>query len=89
MHIIVIVVNDIIVILKHISKLGTRKKLLNTKIEPNFNGSIKSNVVWGTKLEPDDKNNLPYKTNAVNLVRLLSEYTEDYFNMKIALGKCA
>lgn len=27
---------------------GTRKKLLNTKIEPNFNGSIKSNVEDGT-----------------------------------------
>lgn len=89
MHIIVIVVNDIIVILKHISKLGTRKRLLNTKIEPNFTDSKKSNVVRVTKLEPDDKNNLPYKTNAVNLVRLLNEYTEDYFNMKIVLEKCA
>ena len=43
-------------------------------------------VVRVTKLEPDYKNNLPYKTNAVNLVRLLGEYTEDYFNMKIAMG---
>ena len=42
-----------------------------------------------TKLEPDDINNLAYKTNAVNLIRFLDEYTEDYFNMKIALEKCA
>ena len=27
---------------------GTRKKLLNTKIEPNFEGSKKLNVVGGT-----------------------------------------
>lgn len=27
---------------------GTRKKLLNTIIEPNFKGSIKNNVVGGT-----------------------------------------
>jgi len=47
MHIIVIVVNDIIVILKHISKLGTSKRLLNTKIEPNFEGSKKLNVDGG------------------------------------------
>lgn len=51
MHIIVIVVNDIIVILKHISKLGTRKRLLNTKIEPNFTDSKKSNVDGGTCLD--------------------------------------
>ena len=38
---------------------------------------------------PNDNNNLPYKTNAVNLVWLLGEYMEDYFNMKIALEKCA
>ena len=41
----------------------------------------------GTKIEPDYKNNLAYKMSAVNLVRLLNEYTEDYFNMKIALEK--
>ena len=89
MHIIVIVVNDIIVILKHISKLGTRKNSINTKIEPNFTDSKKSNVVRVTKVEPSYINNLPYKTNAVNLILLLGEYTEDYFNMKIALEKCA
>ncbi len=60
---------------------------MNTKIEHNFTDSKKSNVVRVTKLEPDDKNNLPYKMSAVNLVRLLGEYTEDYFNMKIALDK--
>jgi len=42
-----------------------------------------------TKLEPDNKNNLPYKMGAVNLIRLLDEYTEDYFNMKIAVEKYA
>ncbi len=47
------------------------------------------NVVQGTKVEPDDKNNLSYKMSAVNLIRLLDEYTEDYFNIKIALEKCA
>ena len=43
-------------------------------------------VVRVTKLEPDYKNNLPYKTNAVNIIQLLDEYTEDYFNMKIILN---
>lgn len=57
-------------------------------------GGLKSILLYNgvdevTILEPDDKNNLPYKTNAVNLIRLLDDYTEDYFNMKIALEKCA
>lgn len=59
MHIIVIVVNDIIVILKHISKLGTRKRLLNTKIEPNFADSKKSNVDGGTCLAAPRMGRLP------------------------------
>ena len=29
---------------------GTRKKLLNTKIEPHLDGSVKNNVVGGTVL---------------------------------------
>ena len=48
------------------------------------------NILYGvvrvTKVEPDDKNNLPYKISAVNLIRLLDEYTEDYFNMKSVVG---
>ena len=46
-------------------------------------------VVRVTKKEPDDINNLPYKNYAVNLVWLLNECAEDYFNMKIVLRKCA
>jgi len=75
--------------LTKISVIGTRISRLNTKIESPYGNSKKLNVVRGTKVEPDDINNLAYKNNAVNLIRLLNEYTEDYFNMKIALEKCA
>ena len=46
-------------------------------------------VVRGTKLEPDDIYNLSYFDNVVNLIHLLKNSTEDYYNMKIALEKCA
>ena len=70
MHIIVIVGNDIIVILKHISKLGTRKRLLNTKIEPNFTDSKKSNVVKVTILEPYDKKIIANLGNKYNIYQI-------------------
>ena len=79
MHIIVIVVNDIIVILKHISKLGTRKRLLNTKIEPNFTDSKKSNVDDVTILEPN--NNIYHK-----IVAVMKQSTQEYYNMRMLLG---
>ena len=90
MHIIVIVVNDIIVILKHISKLGTRKRLLNTKIEPNFTDSKKSNVDEVTILEPCDNETIPQKTLPNNIyhriVYIMKQSTQEYYNMRIVLG---
>lgn len=94
MHIIVIVVNDIIVILKHISKLGTRKRLLNTKIEPNFTDSKKSNVEDVTILEPCDNEIVSQKINPDNIyhriVSVMKQSTQEYYNMRMLLGlKCA
>ena len=37
---------------KHVKEIGTRKTQLNTKIEPNFKGSKKLNVVKVITLEP-------------------------------------
>ena len=94
MHIIVIVVNDIIVILKHISKLGTRKRLLNTKIEPNFTDSIKSNVDKVTISDPYDKEIVAHENTLDNkylrLISIMKQSTQEYYNMRMLLGlKCA
>ena len=94
MHIIVIMVNDIIVILKHISKLGTRKRLLNTKIEPNFTDSKKSNVDEVTILEPfeqpTDNEMLSQMMRSDNIyhriVAIMKQSTQEYYNMRIVLG---
>ena len=83
MHIIVIVVNDIIVILKHISKLGTRKRLLNTEIESSYENSKNLNVDEVTILEPFD--NIYHK-----IVSVMKQSTQEYYNMRMILGlKCA
>ena len=39
-----------------------------------------------TKVEPDDIYNLSYFDNVVNLVHLLKNSTEDYYNMKKVVG---
>ena len=39
-----------------------------------------------TKVEPDDKNNLSYFDNVVNLIYLLKNSTDDYYNIKKLLG---
>lgn len=79
--------NDIIVILKHISKLGTRKRLLNTKIEPNFTDSKKSNVDKVTILEPDNR---ALSNIYQQIVSVMKQSTQEYYNMRMILGvKCA
>ena len=44
---------------------------------------------WVTNMKPDDKNNLSYFDNVVNLIHLLKNSTKDYYNMRMVLGKCA
>ena len=62
---------------------GTFKKLLNTKIEPNFVGSIEFNAEEITILEPFDK---VYH----RIVSVMKQSTQEYYNMRILLGfKCA
>ena len=39
--------------------------------------SLRSTSPYGNSSEPDDKNNLQYKNNAINIIRLLNEYMED------------
>ena len=46
----------------------------------------KNGVVGGTKIEPDDIYNLSYFDNVVNLIHLLKNSTEDYYNMKKVVG---
>ena len=94
MHIIVIVVNDIFVILKHISKLGTRKRLLNTKIESPYGNSKRLNVNEVTILEPNDKEILSQIMRSDNIyhriVSVMKQSTQEYYNMSMVLGlKCA
>lgn len=68
---------------------GTRKKPLNTKIEPNLDGSLKSNVVIVPILEPYDKKIVTYEAGIVNtyqkVISILNESTTEYYNMKMAL----
>ena len=69
---------------------GTRKKLLNTKIEPNFDGYKKSNVDGVTILEPYDNETIPQKTLPNNIyqriVSVMKQSTQEYYNMRIVLG---
>ena len=69
---------------------GTRKKLLNTKIEPNFDGYEKSNVEKVTILEPYDNETIPQKMLPNNIyhriVYIMKQSTQEYYNMRIVLG---
>lgn len=69
---------------------GTRKKLLNTKIEPHLDGSIKNNVEKVTILEPYDNETIPQKTLPNNIyqriVSVMKQSTQEYYNMRIVLG---
>ena len=69
---------------------GTRKKLLNTKIEPNFNGSKKVNVDDVTILEPKDKEiitNLGSKFNIYHkLILIMKLNTQTYYSIRMILG---
>ncbi len=75
-------------------KLRTLKKLLNTKIEPNFDGSKKSNVdevtVLEPKHEPTDNEILSQMMSSDNLyhriVSVMKQSTQEYYNMRIVLG---
>ena len=64
---------------------GTRKKLLNTKIEPNFNGSIENNVENTTILEPEVDGNI---TNNIyqKVVSIMKQSTQEYYNMRRILS---
>jgi len=71
---------------------------LNTKIEPNFNGSIESNVDKVTILEPfeqpADNEILSQMMSSDNLyhriVSVMKQSTQEYYNMRMLLGlKCA
>ena len=71
---------------------------MNTKIEPNFEGSKKSNVDKVTILEPfehpDDNEILSQMMSSDNLyhriVSVMKQSTQEYYNMRMLLGlKCA
>lgn len=73
---------------------GTRKELLNTKIEPNLDNSIKNNVDEVTILEPNDKEIASQKTLPNNIyqriVHIMKQFTQEYYNLRMVLGlKCA
>ena len=58
-------------------------------IEPNFNGSNKSNVDKVTILEPEADGNI---TNNIykKVVSVMKQSTQEYYNMRMVLGlKCA
>ena len=69
---------------------GTRKRLLNTKIEPNLDGSEKSNVDEVTIFEPVDSKIVSQKTLPNNIyqriVYIMKQSTQEYYNMRIILG---
>lgn len=69
---------------------GTRKKLLNTKIEANFDGYEKSNVDKVTILEPYDKEIVSHDIDSDNIyqriVSVMKQSTQEYYNMRIVLG---
>ena len=63
---------------------------LNTKIEPNLNGSIKNNVDGVTILEPYDKEIVSHDIDSDNIyqriVSIMKQATQEYYNMRIVLG---
>jgi len=74
--------------------IGTRKRLLNTKIEPNFEDSIKSNVDKVTILEPfEHPNNNEILSQIMSsdniyhrIVYVMKQSTQEYYNMRMVLG---
>lgn len=65
---------------------GTRKKPLNTKIEPYLDGSLKSNVVKVPQQEPYDKKILAKLGNKCNifhrLIILMKLDTQTCYNIQ-------
>ena len=63
---------------------------MNTKIEPNLDGSIKNNVARVPQQEHYDKKILQQLTNKCNiyykLVLLLKLDTQTHYNIRIILG---
>lgn len=68
---------------------GTRKKFLNTEIEPHIEALNEINVVKVTTLEPFDKKivaELGDKYNVYHKVVLVMKYsTQEYYNIRIVL----
>lgn len=69
---------------------GTRKKFLNTEIEPHIEALNEINVVKLQPLELFDKNNLTQNNTVSNIyqriVLVMKESTQEYYNMRMALG---
>ncbi len=68
---------------------GTSKKLLNIKIEPNLDGSMKNNVVKAPQQEPYDKKiiaNLSIKYNIFRrLILLMKLDIQTYYNLRMLI----
>ena len=68
----------------------TRKKLLNTKIEPNFEGSNELNADYVTNLELIDTEILSQYADPSNIyhkiVFIMKQSAQEYYNMKRVLG---
>ena len=66
--------------------IGTRKSRLNTKIEPHNEGSKKLNVDKLPNMEP-----FSYSTKTLysELISIMKQSTQEYYNMRSVLGlKC-
>ncbi len=67
-------------------KGGSSPTQLHDKRDVNISQHLFYGVVRVTKVEPDDIYNLSYFDNVVNLIHLLKNSTEDYYNMKKVVG---
>ena len=69
---------------------GTRKKFLNTEIEPHIEALNEINVVKVTTLEPFDKKIIAELGDKFNIhhkiVLVMKQSTQVYYNMRIVLG---
>ena len=69
---------------------GTRKKFLNTEIEPHIEALNEINVMKVMTLEPSDKNNVSRKKYINNiccgLISVMKQSTQEYYNMRMVLG---
>jgi len=79
--------------LTKITMIGTRKRRLNTKIEPSYENSKKLNVDEVTILGTFDKKILSQIMRSDNvyhrIVYIMKQATQEYYNMGIVLGlKC-